>query len=172
MNAQFISINSDVSKNYLIDGIVTVNIDSNFAVIKLKEKENNIVELGNIDNVNVEDGVITISSKTGLGMISQLGIVVSKNKYIQTSIPLLENDQGSPVFNVDGKVIGMNTAQSINSDVSTVIPCSVLQDVQDKFNNVNFDEIKAIPFNTLKEKFYYVKYNTSVIQNSIPENYL
>ena len=104
INAQDISIRDNYGVNYKLDGIVTINAESNLAVLKLTEKIGKHVTLGN-DNYNVEDPVMVLSSKTGTGLVTQKGIIISKDGYIQTSIPLSETDEGSPLFNSNGEVI-------------------------------------------------------------------
>lgn len=48
---------------------------------------------------------MTISSKSGVGLSLQTGIVTSKDGYIQSAIPLREADEGSPLYNDAGQLI-------------------------------------------------------------------
>lgn len=167
INAQDISIRDNYGVSYKLDGIVTINVESNLAVLKLEEKSRTYVILGS-DNYNVEDPVIVLSSKTGAGLVTQKGIIISKDGYIQTSIPLSETDEGSPLFNSNGEVIGLNTSLMTNASVSSAINVNALKDVQNKFNNINFDDIKTIRFDELKNKYYYVKYTDDKVIDEIP----
>ena len=168
IEAQYITINAN--HNYVIDGIVTVNPQTDVAVIKIKNKNGSHVKLGNIKDMQVEDSVITISSKLGSGLTAQKGIITSLDDYIQSSIPLVESDEGSPLFDKYGNVIGINTSKSINSSLSLANNTEILKEIQDKFNEINFDEIDTISFNELKEKYYYIDYNDETIKNNIPKN--
>lgn len=167
INAQDLTIRDNYGVNYKLDGIVTINMESNLVVLKLTDKSKIHVTLGN-DNYNVEDPVLVLSSKTGAGLVTQKGIIISKDGYIQTSIPLSETDEGSPIFNSNGEVIGLNTSLMVNTSVSTAINVNALKDVQDKFNNISFDSIKVIKFDELKNKYYYVKYTDDKVIDDIP----
>lgn len=168
VNAQYITVSSNNSL-YEIEGIVTANIDFDVVVLKLKNKSNTQVKLAS-NKISVEDPAITISSKSGVGATIQKGIIVAVDDYIQTSIPLTDNDSGSPLFSKDGEVIGLNTAKSVNTDISLAVKVDALKEIQDKFNNIEFNSIETISFNKLKEDYYYVKYNEESIKNSIPKN--
>lgn len=168
-DAQFVAVKDSNGKNYEIDGIVTANPDTDVVVIKLKEKINKKVNLSDSVNLKVEDPVISISSKTGVGLTLQKGIVVANDGYIQSAIPLTTSDEGSPLFDKKGNVVGINTAKQVNSSISLAINSEVLKEVQNKFNNIKFDSINVITFESLKEKFYYVKYNDELIKNNIPD---
>lgn len=170
IEAQYITIKDNNDNNYEIDGIVTANPDTDIAVIKLKNKTNKKVTLGNYNNLEVEDPAITISSKTGVGLTTQKGIIISNDGYIQSSIPLTQSDEGSPLLDKDGNVIGINTAKQTNSSISYSINSEVLKEVQNKFNSLDFNSIDYITFDNLKEKFYYVKYNEELINNSVSKS--
>lgn len=165
--AQFFAIKDNNGKSYEIDGIVTANPETDIVIIKLKNKTAEKVSFGDSKELKVEDPVISISSKTGVGLTTQKGIVISNDGYLQSSIPLLDSDAGSPLFNKDGKVVGMNTSKQVNSSVSLAISSEILIEVQEKFKSVDFDKIEVISFDKLKEQFYYVKYNDELISNKI-----
>jgi len=168
IESQFIAVKDNSGNSYVIDGIVTINPETDIVVIKLKNKVNNKVVLGDSKELKIEDPVISISSKSGMGLTVQSGIVVTNNGYIGSTIPLTTTDEGSPLINNNGQVIGMNTAKQVNTSMSLAINSSILKEIQDKFNNVNFDDIKGISFEELKEEYYYVKYNQETVKNSIP----
>ena len=97
----------------------------------------------------------------------QKGIIIANDGYIQSAIPLLNTDEGSPLLDKNGKVVGINTAGQINTSVSLAVNSNVLKEVQNKFNNIDFEMIETISFNELKEKYYYIKYNDEVVANNI-----
>ena len=168
INGQYItaSINNNI---FEIEGIVTANVEADVAVIKVKNSNSSFVKLGDYEKLNSEDPVIMISSKTGIGLMIQTGIVISTDEYIQTSIPLANIDEGSPLFNQNGEVIGINTSKLTNTTISMAMNSSILKEIQDKFNSLNTDKIETISFDKLKEN-YYVKYDDEIIKNIIPKN--
>lgn len=169
INSQFFAIKDNEGNSYQIDGIVTANPETDLVVIKLKDKVTATTTLGNINNVNINDAVMTISSKSGVGLSLQTGIVTSKDGYIQSAIPLTETDEGSPLYNDAGQLIGINTAKAVNTSVSLAIDVNALEEVKNKIGGKEFDSIKTVSFNELKEKYYYTNYNEEKIVNSISD---
>lgn len=169
INSQFFAIKDNEGNSYQIDGIVTANPETDLVVIKLKDKVTATTTLGNIDNVNILDAVMTISSKSGVGLSLQTGIVTSKDGYIQSAIPLTETDEGSPLYNDAGQLIGINTAKAVNTSVSLAIDVNALEEIKNKIGSKEFDSIKTVSFNELKEKYYYTNYNEEKIVNSISD---
>lgn len=167
-NAQYITIKGN-NKIFEIEGIVTANPETDVTVIKVKNSNNSFVKLGNYKTINVEDPAIIISSKSGTGSMVQTGIIISNKDYIQTSVPLSSVDEGSPLINQAGEVVGINTSKSTNTSISLTINSEVLKEIQNKFNSISRAKIDAISFKELKEKYYYVKYNEENIKNSIPK---
>ena len=55
-----------------------------------------------------------------------------------------------------------------NASISSAINVNALMDVQNKFNNINFNDIKTIKFEELKSKYYYVKYTDDKVIDEIP----
>lgn len=168
--SQYITLSDYQGTVYQIDGILTVNSETDIAVIKLKEKSGYSVNLGDSNDLKIENPAFVISSKSGIGMIIQKGIIISKEDYIQTSIPLSETDEGSPLFDSNGNVIGMNTAKSTNTSISISVGSNVLKEIKEKVSNTNFDDLKIITFEKLKENYYYTKYNSDTVQNNISKS--
>lgn len=132
INGQYITIKGN-NISYEVEGIVTANPDTDVAVIKVKNSNNSSIKLGDYKATNVEDPAIIISSKSGTGVMVQTGIVISNEDYIQTSIPLSTVDEGSPLFNQRGDVIGINTSKSTNTSISIAMNSEVLKEIQNKF---------------------------------------
>lgn len=168
INAQYITIKGN-NKVFEVEGIATANPETDVAIIKVKSINDTSVKLGNYKSANVEDPAIIISSKLGTGAMVQTGIIISNDDYIQTSIPLSNTDEGSPLINQNGEVIGINTSKSTNTSISVAINSEVLKEIQNKFNSISQDKIDTISFKELKEKYYYVKYNEENIDNNIPK---
>ena len=169
INAQYFTIVCN-GEAYSVDGIVTINPNSDIAVIKVEKKNKSFVKIGDYKLLKVEDPAIVISSKYGTGSVLQKGIVVSSNKYIQSSIPLSSTDVGSPLLNSKGEVVGINTSKSLNASISIAINSDALKEVQDKFKGIDYEKIETVSFDDLKSKFYYINYSDEIIYNSIPND--
>ena len=126
-----------VTNNHVIsdaeDIIVRVNGDKEFkakvigadplsdiAVLQLETKEKFVpVKFGNSDRARIGDWVIAIGNPFGLGGTVTSGIISARNRsiglsryedYIQTDASINSGNSGGPLFNMNGDVIGINTA--------------------------------------------------------------
>ncbi len=77
------------------------------------------VEFGNSDKLRVGDWVMAIGNPFGLGNSVTAGIVSARGRdiqmgsyddFIQTDASINRGNSGGPLFNMDGEVIGINTA--------------------------------------------------------------
>ena len=75
--------------------------------------------MGDSDNAKVGNWALAIGNPFGLATTVTLGIVSAKARdinagpfddFIQTDAPINRGNSGGPLFNLDGKVIGVNTA--------------------------------------------------------------
>ena len=90
------------------------------AVLRVKpEKPLTAVKFGDSDKARVGDWVIAVGNPFGLGGSVTAGIVSARNRnidsgpydnYIQTDAAINKGNSGGPLFNMDGDVIGINTA--------------------------------------------------------------
>lgn len=155
----------DANDNYLtIDGVVTIDVDKDLAVLKVSGGKANGVKFGTTPKA--EDAVILISSKTGAELSTNVGITISIDNLITTTIPTVDSEEGAPLFNAKGEVIGMNNSNVINSSISKAYLNKYLIKLQEKFQN-NTD-VSYVPFDELKNS-YYVKYGTDKVVNNIDE---
>jgi serine protease Do len=93
---------------------------SDIAVLQLETKEKFIpVKFGNSNKARIGDWVIAIGNPFGLGGTVTSGIISARNRsiglsryedYIQTDASINSGNSGGPLFNMDGDVIGINTA--------------------------------------------------------------
>ncbi len=103
--------------------VVGVDKDTDIAVIKIDAKEPlPTVKLGNSDSAQVGDWVIAIGSPFDLSQTVTAGIVSAKNRtiekgpkgqfqhFIQTDAAINPGNSGGPLLDMDGDVIGVNTA--------------------------------------------------------------
>ncbi|MEY8839459.1 PDZ domain-containing protein, partial [Cribrihabitans sp. XS_ASV171] len=76
------------------------------------------VSFGDSDTARVGDWVIAMGNPLGQGFSVSAGIVSARNRalsgtyddYIQTDAAINRGNSGGPLFNMDGQVIGVNTA--------------------------------------------------------------
>ena len=162
---------SDIYDNtYKIDGLVTLDSNNDIAVLKLSKEVNRKVSFS-LDTLNKNDPVIAITSKTGVGLTTVTGIVSSSSKdSIISVLPLSKNDWGSPLFNSNGDVIGMNTSKLINSEISNASNIEKLKSLQSELLKVKFKDIKVKKIENIKREYYYQNKNVEEINNSISEN--
>ncbi len=93
---------------------------TDIAVLRVKpDKDLPFVEFGDSDKARIGQWVIAIGNPFGLGGSVSLGIVSAKardinsgpyDNYIQTDAAINKGNSGGPLFDLDGKVIGVNTA--------------------------------------------------------------
>ncbi len=90
------------------------------AVLKIDSDEKfQPVNFGDSDKARVGDWVIAIGNPFGFGGTVTSGIISSRNRdigltryddFIQTDASINQGNSGGPLFNLEGKVIGINTA--------------------------------------------------------------
>ncbi len=90
------------------------------ALIKISDKEKlHSTELGDSDGLEVGEWVLAIGNPFGLSQTVTAGIVSAKGRvigngpyddFIQTDASINPGNSGGPLFNAEGKVIGINTA--------------------------------------------------------------
>src|SRR5213596_1336034 len=100
--------------------VVGVDEDTDLAVIKIDaNKELPIAKLGNSDGVQVGDWVLAIGSPFGLQATVTAGIISAKARqigqgpfddFLQTDAAINPGNSGGPLVNMQGEVVGINTA--------------------------------------------------------------
>ncbi|MDR3579000.1 MAG: DegQ family serine endoprotease [Oryzomonas sp.] len=110
------------------------------ALVKISDKEKlPVAELGDSDRLEVGEWVMAIGNPFGLAQTVTAGIVSAKGRvigsgpyddYIQTDASINPGNSGGPLFNVDGKVIGINTAIiSGGQGIGFAIPINMAKNV-------------------------------------------
>lgn len=100
--------------------IVGTDPDTDLAVIKINESDLPFLDLGNSDDLDVGEWVIAIGSPFGLNATVTVGVVSAKGRndlrlstfedFIQTDAAINPGNSGGPLLNLDGDVVGINTA--------------------------------------------------------------
>ena len=126
---------------------------SDIAVLKIISEEKFIpVDFGDSDKSRIGDWVIAIGNPFGLGGTVTAGIISARNRdiglsryedFIQTDASINQGNSGGPLFNMDGEVIGINTAilgQSGSIGIGFAIPSNSAEKVIDQL--IKFGETK------------------------------
>ncbi|MFG1418538.1 DegQ family serine endoprotease [Xanthobacter sp. V0B-10] len=93
---------------------------TDLALLKVKpEKPLVAVKFGNSEKLRVGDWVMAIGNPFGLGGTLTVGVVSARNRdinsgpydnFIQTDAAINRGNSGGPLFNMEGEVVGINTA--------------------------------------------------------------
>ena len=126
---------------------------ADIAVLKIDSKDVfKPVKFGNSDKARVGDWVVAIGNPFGLGGTVTAGIISARNRdinltryddFIQTDASINQGNSGGPLFNLNGDVIGINTAilgQSGSIGIGFAIPANAASDVIDQL--IKYGETK------------------------------
>lgn len=103
----------------LVAKVIGTDPNTDIALLKVEtDKPLPFVSFGNSDAARVGDWVIAMGNPLGQGFSVSAGIVSARNRalsgtyddYIQTDAAINRGNSGGPLFNMDGSVIGVNTA--------------------------------------------------------------
>jgi len=154
-----------VTNNHVIDGAdeITVTLQdgtslkgklvgrddrTDIAVIKVTpEKPLHALKFGDSDSHRVGDWVLAIGNPFGLGGTVTAGIISARGRdiqqgpyddFIQTDAPINRGNSGGPLFDMDGNVIGINTAIYSPSGgsigIGFAIPSNLAKNVVDQLS--------------------------------------
>ncbi|MFN3992451.1 MAG: DegQ family serine endoprotease [Tabrizicola flagellatus] len=107
------------SGNKLKAKLVGTDPKTDIALLKVEsDKPLEFVSFGNSDLMRVGDWVMAVGNPLGQGFSVSAGIVSARGRelqgsyddYIQTDAAINRGNSGGPLFNMDGQVIGVNTA--------------------------------------------------------------
>lgn len=100
--------------------IIGADPDSDVAVVKIDANDLPYLELADSDALEVGEWVLAIGNPLGLSHTVTAGIVSAKGRsgfglakfenFIQTDAAINFGNSGGPLINLDGKVVGINTA--------------------------------------------------------------
>lgn len=99
--------------------VIGTDPNTDIALLKVESDEPlEYVEFGNSDDARVGDWVMAMGNPLGQGFSVSAGIVSARGRalsgtyddYIQTDAAINRGNSGGPLFNLDGEVIGVNTA--------------------------------------------------------------
>src|SRR4029079_1790705 len=103
-----------------VDKVLGKDTKTDLALLKVTPKKPlPSVPVGSSERLKVGDWVMAIGNPFGLGGSVTVGIISAKQRdinsgpyddYTQTDASLHKRNPGGPLFNMDGEVIGVNTA--------------------------------------------------------------
>jgi serine protease Do len=116
------------------------------AVIKIDAANLPVLQLGDSDALEVGDWVLAVGSPFGLSHSITAGIVSAKGRssvgiadyenFIQTDAAINPGNSGGPLVDVDGRVVGMNTAIFSRSGgymgIGFAIPINMIKTIRDQ----------------------------------------
>ncbi len=104
--------------------VIGTDRETDLAVIRIDTNGLTPILMGDSDRINVGDWVVAVGSPFGLeqtvtqGIISAKGRIIGAGPYddfLQTDAAINPGNSGGPLINLDGEVIGINTAISSTS---------------------------------------------------------
>ena len=126
---------------------------ADIAVLKIDSKDVfKPIKFGDSDKARVGDWVMAIGNPFGLGGTVTAGIISARNRdinltryddFIQTDASINQGNSGGPLFNLNGDVIGINTAilgQSGSIGIGFAIPANAASAVIDQL--IKYGETK------------------------------
>jgi serine protease Do len=118
---------------------------SDIALLKVDANELPVVQIGSAKELQVGEWVLAIGSPFGFDHSATAGIVSAKGRslpsenyipFIQTDVAINPGNSGGPLFNLDGKVVGVNSQIYSRTGgfmgLSFAIPIDVAMDVVDQ----------------------------------------
>ena len=116
---------------------------SDLAVIKIDEKDLDVLPFGDSDTLEVGEWVIAIGTPLNYSQTVTRGIVSAKNRtgfthygqFIQTDAPINRGNSGGALINIRGEVVGINTLIATggfsmgNIGIGFAIPSNLAQQI-------------------------------------------
>src|SRR5512136_1463660 len=113
---------------------------TDLALIKIKSFQDlPVEELGDSDRVEIGEWVMAIGNPFGLSHTVTVGIVSAKGRvigsgpyddFIQTDASINPGNSGGPLFNINGEVVGINTAiVATGQGIGFAIPINVAREI-------------------------------------------
>jgi S1-C subfamily serine protease len=142
-----------LGSSYELDlAVIKIDGDNNFPTLKI----------GNSDEVHMGDWVIAIGNPYGFDHTITVGVLSSNEREIsitdssgtrnyqhllQTDASINPGNSGGPLLNLNGEVIGINTAVSAQAQgIGFAIPSSTILEVLDHLKNNREIPKKPVPF--------------------------
>lgn len=137
-------------KEHEVAGVVKYDEKLDLAILKTKNSISvSPLELGSKSMVEKGDGVVVIGSPEGFENTLSDGIVSSFRNmdgvdFIQMTTPITHGSSGSPLFNMQGYVIGVNTLASDSGNLNFAIAIDYAVNWVFELSRISFNQILVI----------------------------
>ena len=142
-NAQVIHVRVGSDRRQYEAEVVGADPNTDVALIKLKSKRRDwpVIPLGDSDKLAVGDFAIAIGNPFGLSQSVSMGIISARGRrdiapsgrqglynFLQTDASINPGNSGGPLINLDGEVIGINSAiNSAGQGIGFAIPINLVK---------------------------------------------
>jgi serine protease Do len=121
--------------------VIGTDPETDLALLKIDPKEAELmpVKLGNSDKLRVGDWVLAIGNPFGLGHTVTAGIISAKQRilgagpyddFLQTDADINPGNSGGPLFDIEGNVVGVNSAKSRSgAGIGFSIPIKITKEI-------------------------------------------
>ncbi|MCX6582660.1 MAG: Do family serine endopeptidase [Candidatus Aminicenantes bacterium] len=146
-NAIKVSITTLDDKEYKAK-IIGTDPKTDLALLKIKADNLPYIELGDSNKIEVGEWVLAIGNPLGQDLTVTAGIISAKGRqlgladyedFLQTDAAINMGNSGGPLINMDGKVVGINSAilapAGGNVGIGFAIPSSLARKVIDDLKN-------------------------------------
>ncbi|HHW43274.1 PDZ domain-containing protein [Desulfofundulus thermobenzoicus] len=127
--------------------VIGADYDLDLAVVKVDAgKPLSTLQMGDSDKVRVGEWVIAIGNPFGLDHTVTVGVISAKGRpvqvenrryknLLQTDASINPGNSGGPLLNLNGEVVGINTAVAQAQGIGFAIPTSTVKEVLDQLMN-------------------------------------
>ncbi len=131
--------------------LIGADVRTDLALLKVDATGLPVLELGDSDELNVGQWVLAIGSPFGFEYTATQGIVSALSRslpdgnyvpFVQTDVAVNPGNSGGPLFDLNGKVVGVNSQIYSRSGgymgLSFAIPVNVVKTVTEQLKNTGF----------------------------------
>jgi serine protease Do len=138
-NAQEIKVNLQNREESFDAEVVGKDPATDLALLRIEAEDLPVLEMGDSENIQPGEWVVAIGNPFGLkhtvtsGIISAKGRVIGAGPYddfLQTDASINPGNSGGPLLNMDGEVVGINTAiVAAGEGIGFAVPTSMAREI-------------------------------------------
>ncbi len=135
---------NDKEKSYIAE-VLGTDPETDLALLKISETNLPTLEFGDSDSLQVGEWALAIGNPFGLDHTVTAGIISAKERnirsgpfdsYLQTDASINPGNSGGPLLNMEGKVVGINTAiVPQGQGIGFAIPSSMAKKIIDSLRS-------------------------------------
>lgn len=148
--ASRIIIETEDNRRLDVEGVIASDVTTDLAMLKLRTNPNlPILKLGFDKTLIKGQPIVTISSPEGLKNTVSVGIISGIRNdagvdLVQISAPITHGSSGSPLFDMFGDVIGVNSAGMETGNLNFAVSINHVQDWLKRISGAAFSSIPII----------------------------